>query len=188
MSQSPAITPKPERAQNDPFVDLREDGVIVDAYGGNYVDVEPKHSDVQFQASMNEERIVHFVIRTVLPNNERHPYFARHRVSELARRAIEYFDQSGGVRGIQFDWGKPPTETPVDRSDNYKGYIDARNTLATQVEYDEAKRAAVRETWTYRHIAEPLHFTRIGQVDELGSDMLNPTTVTGVILRTPSED
>jgi|GEM_PF-6823653 hypothetical protein len=184
MGMSPTPTTA-NNAQEDPFADLREDGIIVDTYGGNYVDVEPKHSDVQFQASMNEDRIVHFVIRTVLPNNTRHPYFVRHRVTEIARRAIEYFDQSGAVRGIQFDWGKPPTEAPVDRSDNYSGYIDARNALVANLEYDEAKRAAVKETWTYRHIAEPLHFTGIGQVDELGTDALHPTTVTGVILREP---
>lgn len=178
----------PEGSPDVPFADLREDGVIVDAYGGNYVDIEPKHSDVQFQASMNEDGIVHFVIRTILPNNKRHPYFARHRVSELARRAIAYFDQSAGVYGIQFDWGKPPTDSPIDRSDNYSGYIQARNALATQLEYDEAKRAAVQQTWTYQHIAEPLHFTNIAQVDELGSDTLHPVTVTGVILREPSGD
>lgn len=42
--------------------------------------------------------MVHFVIRTILPNETRHPYFVQHCVTDLARRSIEHFNQFSEVQ------------------------------------------------------------------------------------------
>jgi len=164
----------------DPFDDLKEKGVRVEIED-NRINIVPSR-DVYFTASANQERLLRLAVRTIRENGGRSPYFEQHRVSELARRAIEHFDRSGKLRGIEFDWGKPPTDEESQRSDNYTSYITMRNLFSKGLPPEEARIKAAESTWTYEKIAKPNGFTQIQSVVEKG-DATQPTTVTGIMLR-----
>ena len=132
----------------DSFDDLREERVRVDI-SDDYIEIRTP-SDASFKAWMDEDRIAHLVIRSIRSTGSRDPYFERHRMGELSRRAIHHFDRSTPLEGLAFDWGKPPTDGHGDRSDNYSTYLAARNELLGQMNEADAMKQAALQTWTFR--------------------------------------
>jgi len=128
---------------------------------------------------------VNFGIRTKMQNGERDPYFRIHPASELARRAILYFESNRPIRGINFSWAAPVA--PDDMSDNYDTYVEARNALQQEGMLPEVARVeAAYRTWTVQKIALPNGFTRIDDVFETespfaGNGADRPVQVLGTI-------
>lgn len=168
------------------FEDLQEAGVDV-AVGDDFVEIRLEASNTSFIAWVDSDRIAYLLIRTVQSDGTRHPYFGRHRASEIAQGAISYFDQLERVKGLGFQWGRPATGQHVDRSDNYTSYLSTRNALAASMDYENAKRQAALQTWTLQQVALPLGFTEITSVDETG-DLTAPGTVTGIAHRADTPD
>jgi hypothetical protein len=164
----------------DSFDDLREERVRVDI-SDDYMELRTS-SDASFKAWVDEDRVAHLIIRSIRSNGSRDPYFERHRMGELSRRAIQHFDRSTPLEGLAFDWGKPPTDVPGDRSDNYSTYLATRNELLGQMDEADAMKQAALKTWTFRHIALPLHFSEIDTIVEVG-DPTAPVSVKGVVRR-----
>lgn len=175
--------------QHEPVVDstplvqlnaLQEDGVHFDV-NDNFIEIRPT-SGVSFQAWVDKERVAHLNITTIRADGSTHPYFERHRASEIAKNAISHFDQFGTLKGLAFDWGRPTGEDQVGRSDNYTSYLNARNALMPTMDYESAKRQAALQTWTLRNIALPLQFSEITTVEEKG-DPTTPISVLGIAYR-----
>lgn len=169
-----------EKIAVDSFDDLREERVRVDI-SDDYMELRTL-SDASFKAWVDEDKIAHLIIRSIRSNGSRDPYFERHRMGELSRRAIQHFDRSTPLEGLAFDWGKPPTDAPGDRSDNYSTYLAARHELLGQMNKADAMKQAALQTWTFRHIALPLRFSEIDTIVEVG-DPTAPTSVKGVVRR-----
>jgi len=129
---------------------------------------------------------IHFVIRTKdWETGERHPYFEKHRASDLAARAIRHFEQFQPVYGIEFDWVRE-SGYGGEPSDNYITYIETRNRLRNEMSIKRARREAALATWTMQKIALPNGFTVLGEIDDKpwpGDDPDLPTNVKGMIWR-----
>lgn len=168
--------------ESESFEDLKEAGVDVQVYE-DIIEIKAG-SGGYFTAAPDENRILKLWVQTIRHDGQRSPYFEKHRASELARRAINYFDKHGQLRGIAFDWGKPPTTSPEDRSDNYSTYLTKRDELSQTMSIEEARKKAAQATWTYRQVASPNGFNILTRIEEVG-DPANPTTVKGIISREP---
>jgi hypothetical protein len=182
------------KRETDTFQDLREDCVeelTVDE-GEVFIGIDTGFhtSGIQFLASVwgsdTYNPAVHFVIRTVnWETGERHPYFVKHRASVLAARAIQHFDMTRPVSGLEFSWvrelgddGKP--------SDNYTTYVETRNRLRNNISIEDARREAVLATWTMQKIALPNGFTHLGKIEEKiweTDDPNLPTEIKGTVWR-----
>lgn len=141
-------------------------------------------SPVHFSASLDTEtNLMHFDIRTVDDDGERHPLFEKVRAHHLAAAAIADFDEQStdGIEGIHFAWKSPSPQDPTERSDNYHAYMRARNHYINQgLSWQEAKRRAVFATWTVQRIALPNGFTHLDRHEEIA---LGPSYVVGAMLR-----
>ena len=176
----------------DTFEDLQDEQVqevVVDDYN---VFVQLKTSDyanfLQFYAHLHgsTDASVSFSIRTTdAETGKRHPYFEQRRPSQLAQRAIRYFEQSTPILALDFTWTR--TYGPPDGpSDNYTAYIETLTRLRDTTSPTEAQRQAVLATWTVQRIAIPNGFLRLGEVHEdvRDEDTIDlPTEIRGTMWR-----
>ncbi len=144
-----------------------------------YIEVNPQ---ILFCANVEEidgARMLILDIITTDTRGNRHPYFERHSASELATRAIKYFDGFGELRDLEFLWHNEYISISGLQSSNYQKHIGVRNAaLAEGIPEDEARKRAVMATWTFQRIAAPNGFKTIvlDKLKEIGSPVA-PTSV-----------
>jgi hypothetical protein len=140
-------------------------------------------TNIGFSVHVLPGRILKPWIRTASYDGTCHVYFKKEgrRAHELFARAVKYFDSFGKLKAVRFDWGRPVTSHPSDRSDNYTEYIKARDALRAAIPLEEAQKKAVEATWTYG-VAKANGFEIVSVKEEGDPD--NPSSVLGLIERT----
>ncbi len=159
----------------NPFDELSNDGADVKV--GDY-EIDIRFGLGQFVAYRNDDEVF-FDISTRNIHRVRTPFFTKHRATDLARQAIEYFDRKRPLTSIGFSWANPLIR---DSAENYLIYLQKRNELIATMSEDEAKIEAIKATWTYARVAAPNRFTKIIKpVEERNTRF--PTFVKGSIFR-----